>query len=109
MQCAKDFHYHIKFHVHMLIVPERNVFEIHTYMIIAYRSIAPGTKVKIKNTAIHIQFKKYRWLSHLCVNFKNILIWTSSFISTSCISEFRTYIHRGKKHNHALALLKVFN
>lgn len=54
MQCAKAFHYHIKFCVHMLIVPERHVFEIDTYMIIAYRSTATGTKVKIKNTAIHI-------------------------------------------------------
>lgn len=48
MQCAKDFHYHIKFHVHMLIVPERHVLEMHIYMIIAYRSTATGTKVKIK-------------------------------------------------------------
>lgn len=52
MQCAKDFHYHIKFHVHMLIVPERHVLEMHTYMIIAYRSTATGTKVKIKKTQL---------------------------------------------------------
>ena len=36
----------------MLIVPERHVLEMHTYMIIAYRSTATGTKVKIKKTQL---------------------------------------------------------
>lgn len=39
-------------HVHMLIVPERHVLEMHTYMIIAYRSTNTGTKSENKKTQL---------------------------------------------------------
>lgn len=48
MQGTKDFHYSIKICVHMLIVPERHIVEVDTYMIFAYGSTATATNVKVR-------------------------------------------------------------